>query len=218
MTMDPATIESNLPSEPMRILIAEDNAVPRLMLKKVLDRLGHQVAVTEDGNQAWEAICADPPQIAILDWMMPELDGIEVCRRLREERERFDHYIYVIMLTSRTDKEDMISGLEAGADEYMSKPFDQGVLAARVRTGQRIVQLQQQLAGKVSELEGALAHVKQLQGLLPICMHCKSIRDDSETWQNLESYISRHSEVAFSHSVCESCLREHYPEDEDDDE
>ncbi|ANM32267.1 hypothetical protein ABI59_14730 [Acidobacteria bacterium Mor1] len=199
----------------MRIVIADDSGVPRLLLEKVLDRMGHEVVVTEDGEAAWNAIVDHAPHIAILDWMMPGVDGIEICRRLREEQSLFGHYIYVIMLTSREAKDDVVLGLESGADDYMVKPCDTKELAARIHTGQRIIELQNQLAGKIGELQEALDHVKKLQGLLPICMHCKSIRDDSDTWHKLESYISNHSDVMFSHSLCGECLQEHYPEQSD---
>jgi len=119
--------------------------------------------------------------------------------------------VYVVLLTARGRRDDLIWGLESGADDYVTKPFDWEELETRLRTGTRILRLQSELASKVAELESALAHVRTLQGLLPICMHCKSIRDDSNTWHRLETYIEHHSNALFTHSLCRKCLNKHYP-------
>ncbi len=141
---------------------------------------------------------------------MPGMDGLEICRRLRS-REVL-RYVYVILLTARDRAADVVAGLEAGADDYVTKPFDWNELHSRLRTGKRVQLLQSQLAAKVEDLESALAHVKTLQGLLPICMHCKRIRDDANTWHRLESYIEDHSNALFTHSLCRKCLEKHYPD------
>jgi DNA-binding response OmpR family regulator len=114
------------------------------------------------------------------------------------------------MLTARGERSDLIEGLEAGADDYVNKPFDPSELQARLGVGQRVVELQQVLAERVAELQHALEHVKTLQGVLPICMMCKKIRDDGESWQRLEQYVTDHSEAQFSHSLCPECLEKHY--------
>ena len=206
MAPDPAAEKD----QGMKILIAEDNRVSRLLIQKALSSRGHEVIVTGDGEQAWEHLTHEqPPRLVILDWMMPKLDGIQLCRRIRHEHD--GSYTYVIILTARDEKEDVIAGLDAGADDYLTKPFEPNELLARVRSGQRILALENALATKVAELQQANAHVKTLQGLLPICMYCKSIRDDSDTWQRLESYISDKSDVMFSHSMCDTCLQKHHP-------
>lgn len=195
----------------MKILIAEDNKVSRLLIEKTLGARGYELIVAADGEEAGEHLSsATPPRLAVLDWMMPKVDGIELCRRLRQQKE--SSYTYVIILTARGEKEDVIEGLDAGADDYLTKPFEPKELLARVRAGQRILDLENALATKVRELQQANAHVRTLQGLLPICMYCKSIRDDSDTWQRLESYISDHSGVMFSHSMCDDCLEKHHPD------
>ena len=99
-------------------------------------------------------------------------------------------------------------GLDAGADDYLAKPFDRNELRARVQVGVRVVELQRHLAEHIKELETALSQVKQLQGILPICSYCKKIRDDQNYWQRVESYISDHSEAEFSHSICPSCYED----------
>jgi phosphoserine phosphatase RsbU/P len=188
----------------MKILIAEDDPVSRRVLEATLSKWGYEVMSTSNGREAWEALAApDAPRLAILDWMMPEMDGIEVCRRARGRTEAGPFHI--LLLTARGRKEDVIAGLQAGADDYVTKPFDHEELRARVQVGQRIVELQTMLASRVTELEEALARVRQLRGLLPICSYCKKVRDDRNYWQQVEQYVSTHSDVQFSHGICPDC-------------
>jgi response regulator RpfG family c-di-GMP phosphodiesterase len=134
---------------------------------------------------------------------MPEMDGVEVCREARQSVAH--NSAYIILLTSRGSKEDIVIGLEAGADDYVTKPFDHAELRARVQVGSRVVQLQTALADRVRELEEAMSSVKTLQGLLPICCYCKKIRDDGNYWHRVESYIAGHANVRFSHGICPEC-------------
>ncbi len=159
----------------MRILIAEDDITSRVLLKRMLAKWGYEVVVTKDGNEAWEALQAkDAPRLAILDWIMPGLDGVEVCRKVRQLD--VSNPTYIILLTIRTSKKDIIAGLEAGADDYISKPYNTDELRVRVKVGERITTLQSALAEQVHSLQEALAHVKTLQGILPICMPCTRSR------------------------------------------
>jgi DNA-binding response OmpR family regulator len=189
----------------VRILIAEDDLVSRRLVEATLVKWGHAVVVTCDGAEAWQALQADDaPPIAILDWMMPGLDGIAVCRKVRELKGR--PYTYILLLTAKGGKEDIAAGLDAGADDYINKPFDQRELRARIKVGERMVGLERALAGKVMELEQALSQVRQLKGLLPICMYCKKIRDDQDYWHGMESYIHQHTGTDFSHGICPTCF------------
>ncbi len=195
----------------MRILVAEDDPTSRRLLQVLLSRTGHEVQTASNGHDAWEILEApDPPKLVILDWMMPGRDGIEICRELR--RQERSYYIYLILVTTKTRAEDIVAGLEAGADDYLTKPYDPHELSCRVANGERVLKLESQLADKIDQLEEALAHVKQLQGLLPICMYCKKIRNDEDTWLRLETYFERYSGAVFSHSLCEECRHEHYPD------
>jgi DNA-binding response OmpR family regulator len=188
----------------MKVLIAEDDTVSRRLLEATLIRWGYEVVVASDGVEAWEALQSDgAPSLAILDWMMPGLDGLEVCRRIRKMPSSTPPYL--ILLTAKGGREDLVTGLEAGANDYVTKPFNREELRARVQVGVRMVELQQHLADRVRALEEALARVKQLQGLLPICSYCKKIRDDQNYWQQVESYIAEHSQAQFSHSICPDC-------------
>ena len=194
----------------VKILVAEDERTSQRLLESCLTRSGYEVEAVQDGEEALTRLAApDAPRLAILDWMMPGRDGIDVCRELRRAREQ--SYVYVMLVTSKKRTEDVVAGLEAGADDYLSKPYDPHELRCRVANGARILELQSALARKIEELEGAFAHVKQLQGLLPICMYCKKIRDDQDIWHRLETYIERNSKALFSHSLCGDCRDEHYP-------
>ena len=188
----------------MHILIAEDEATNRLLLERALQRWGHEVTVTENGVQAWEALRgSSPPQLAILDWMMPEMDGVEVCRRARTMLGQVQ--LYIILLTALDSEDDIVTGLEAGADDYVTKPFDHRELHARIDVGKRILDLQSDLSNRIRELEASLAREKTLQGLLPICSYCKKVRDDQNYWQQVEGYIEDHADVSFSHGICPDC-------------
>lgn len=189
----------------MRILVAEDDRVSRHALQTRLETWGFAVTGHSDGTSAWEALRAEgAPHLVILDWLMPGMDGIEICRRMRAEPQA--RPAYIILLTARVGRENVIQGLDAGADDYVTKPFDFDELRARVQVGVRVVELQKALAERVQQLEEALSRVKQLQGLLPICSYCKKIRDDRNYWQQVEGYISEHSEAQFSHGICPDCF------------
>ncbi len=188
----------------MRVLIAEDDAVSRHLLEATLTKWGYEVVVTVDGLQALEVLSRpDAPSLAILDWMMPGLDGSQVCFKARELAG--GRLLYMILLTAKGRKEDIAQGLNAGADDYVIKPFDRAELKARINAGERILRLQAELAARVKELELALTNVKLLQGLLPICCYCKKIRDDKNYWQQVDTYVADHSEAQFTHGICPDC-------------
>ncbi len=189
----------------MKVLIAEDDPVSCCLLDELLTEWGHEVTACGDGACALERLhAADAPKLAILDWQMPGVDGVEVCRRMRAVPTSEPPYF--ILLTARTEKASVIAGLEGGPNDYISKPFDADELHARVNVGARMVELQRQLAAHVREVEAAMAHIKQLQGIIPICMYCKKIRNDRDYWQQVDVYIGDHSDALFSHGICPECL------------
>jgi phosphoserine phosphatase RsbU/P len=191
---------------PIRVVIADDDQVTAEILARTLRRWNYEPVVTSDGASAWNALRNDTtPTLAILDWMMPELDGPEICRRVRQELPRAN--MYMILVTARETRGDVIAGLDAGADDYVIKPFDADELRARVAVGVRVLSLQEGLAERVAELQTALASVKQLSGLLPICSYCKRIRGDDQYWQQVEGYIASHSDAQFSHGICPTCYK-----------
>jgi DNA-binding response OmpR family regulator len=188
-----------------RILIAEDHYVSRHLLERNLTNWGFDVQTAEDGEGALKILNGeDPPPLAILDWMMPKIDGVEVCRRVRAREGR--PYVYLVLLTAKSQKEEVAAGLEAGADDYIIKPFDPDELRARLKVGQRVVSLERTLAAKVNDLEKAVADVRKLKRLLPICMYCKRVRDDQDYWHQIEEYIHTETGADFSHGICPSCL------------
>lgn len=188
----------------MRVLIAEDDPVFGRVLEASLVKWGHDVIAVSDGTEAWRVLQGeDPPQLAILDWLLPGMDGVAVCQRMRERADADPAYIILVSVKDRA--QDIVTGLQAGADDYITKPAAPEELRARVQVGVRMLRLQSALADRVRELEDALSQVKQLQGLLPICSYCKKIRDDQNYWQQVEDYVSEHSEVRFTHSICPKC-------------
>jgi len=190
----------------MHALIADDDVVNATVLEAALGRLGVETLIAYDGADAWDTVRRTGPSLAVVDWMMPKLDGLELCRRIREAPEHA--HMYVILLTGRQEQDDVVEGLHAGADDYLVKPFDARELGARVRTGLRILSLQRQLKEQIEALRRTLANVKHLKGLLPICSYCKRIRKDQDYWQQLEGYISEHSDAQFSHGICPGCLHQ----------
>jgi sigma-B regulation protein RsbU (phosphoserine phosphatase) len=190
-----------------RVLIAEDDPVSCLVLERTLRGWNYEVVVTRTGTEAWEALLADgAPRLAILDWMMPGLEGPEVCRRVRALARPIPTYL--ILLTARGQTDDVVAGLDSGADDYVTKPFDRQELRSRLRVGERVLALQQGLADRVEELEAALGQVKELKGLLPICCYCKAVRDDRNYWHRVETYITAHSAARFSHGICPGCWKD----------
>jgi DNA-binding response OmpR family regulator len=188
----------------MRALVADDDRTTAALLRHTLERQGLEVVVVHDGAEAWAAIQRDPDiGLAVLDWNMPGLDGPEVCRRIRADATRA--HLHVLLLTGREGRADVVIGLDAGADDYLSKPFDPEVFRARVDVGLRVLKLKERLAERVAELEVALSKVKQLRGLLPICSYCKHVRSDGNYWEQVEQYISAHSDMQFSHGICPAC-------------
>jgi phosphoserine phosphatase RsbU/P len=191
----------------MHALIADDDRIAREILARNLRQWGFEVVSAGDGGKAWSYLeTMSGPTLAIVDWMMPELDGPSICSRMRAERPTAN--VYLMLLTSLEGRSDIVAGLNAGADDYIVKPFDPEELRARVNVGVRILTLQERLSQRVAELQQALNNVKTLHGLLPICSYCKRIRGDDQYWQQVEKYIADRSEAQFSHGICPSCYAE----------
>ena len=148
-----------------RILIAEDDPVSREIISSRLTKWGYEAVLANDGVEAMAILRNnDAPSLAILDWMMPGMDGLEVCRRARE----VEKVIYLILVTARTDKQDVVAGLQAGADDYLIKPFDKDELHARILVGLRVIGLQAALGERVRELEAANSQIAKLKLSIPL--------------------------------------------------
>ncbi len=186
------------------ILVAEDDPLARRTLARALTDAGYEVREVADGLAALKALrAAGAPLLAVLDWMMPGLDGVEVIRMVRAAPTTPAPYL--IILTAKEGLEDVVEALESGANDFVIKTHDIRELVSRVRVGERVVGLQIELARRAMEAEEALAHIKRLQGLLPICCYCKKIRNDQNYWQEIESYIHDQSGADFSHGICPEC-------------
>jgi DNA-binding response OmpR family regulator len=189
----------------MKILVADDDRIAATVLAQTLRQWEFDVAVAADGAEAFRHLRSEAatPTLAILDWMMPQLEGADVCRRVRLEMPLAN--MYLMLLTSLESKDRIVAGLEAGADDYLIKPFDPDELRARINVGVRVLRLQERLNERVNDLQDALTNVKQLHGLLPICSYCKRIRGDDQYWTAVESYIAERSNAQFSHGICPPC-------------
>lgn len=186
-------------------MIAEDDPVSCRILARTLASWGHDVSVATDGRMAWDILrSVDSPPLAILDIMMPQMDGCDVCRKVRELSSAIPPYL--ILLTAMSTKDDVVRGIKAGANDYLTKPFHREELKVRVEVGVQMIEVQRILAERVNDLEDALSQVRQLQGLLPICSYCKKVRDDQNYWQRVDTYIADRIDVKFSHGICPECL------------
>jgi PAS domain S-box-containing protein len=201
----------------MRILVADDDLTTLTMLTAVLEKWGYELVVAKNGSEAWEELQKiDAPRLVLLDWIMPGMDGVEVVRRVRAQDIPLQPYI--IMLTSRTDDDDIVKGLEAGANDYLPKPYGQGKLRARMEVGTRMIGLQSALVEKVRELQTAMNEVRTLRGFIPICAYCRKIRDDKGFWQQVESYVHTHTLARFTHGCCPECAAKLSQESEENGE
>jgi len=186
-----------------RILIVDDTPANIHVLAEALGD-NYDIRIATDGQMALELSNShEKPDIILLDIMMPGMDGYEVCRRLRDNAETRD--IPVIFVTALLESENEIHGLGMGAIDYITKPIIPSIVNLRVRNQLELKRQRDLLTQQNLELEAALANVKLLEGFLPICMYCKKIRKDDNAWQQLESYISQHSEAKFSHGICPEC-------------
>lgn len=192
----------------MKILVADDDNVTLAVVSMTLEVFGYEIVEASDGEEAWKILQQpDAPQLVILDWNMPGLDGTEVCRKVRSLQS--GQPCYLIILTSRDNEKDVLEALNAGADEFLTKPVNPWELRARIEVGKRLITLQNSLADHVQRLQEALDQVKTLQGILPICAYCKKIRNDQQYWQQVEDYISNRTNATFSHGVCPDCMEIH---------
>ena len=162
LTVQPFDVTSA--ARPMRVLAAEDNPVFQSMLKTMLTKWGYQAVIARSGTEAWRVLeSEDAPRLAVLDWMMPGMDGVEICRRIRSANR--EPYIYILLLTARTESQDLIEGMDAGADDYLTKPFNAHELRVRLHAGRRILDLQEELLRTREALRDQATH-DGLTGLL----------------------------------------------------
>jgi sigma-B regulation protein RsbU (phosphoserine phosphatase) len=176
----------------LNILAVEDDILARKIICRSLRRLGHEVIEAADGEEAWTRLQAGGIRVVVCDWMMPRLDGLELCRRIRARLGA--DYVYFVLLTGNSASDDnQRAAAEAGVDDFLTKPLDPQEMWMRLRVAERILRYATQ--------------VSQLEAFLPICSYCKKIRDDKNYWQQIESYINKRTGTDFSHSVCPDCYQ-----------
>lgn len=240
-----------------KVLIVEDSATQALQLQSLLEENGFEVTVAHNGADALTFMDSLIPDLIISDIVMPEMDGYELCRKIKAEDKL--RGVPVLLLTQLAEPEDIIKGLESGADNFVTKPYDPQLLLSRIQyilvnysirarpyaemgievffagkrhfinsdriqildllfaTYETSLRQKRELERVNQELKEALDTIETLRGILPICSHCKKIRDDEGTWTRIEEYIAMHSDVQFSHGICPECLRKFYPEFAHDD-
>jgi CheY-like chemotaxis protein len=175
----------------MKILIAEDDFVSVKVLQLTLEHEGHTVTIAGNGEEAWNAYDSDPVRVIVSDWMMPGVDGLDFCRRVRN-RPKTDYTYFILLTAINTGRENLRRAMDAGVDDFLSKPLDREVISMRLRVAERILEYARQ--------------IRILKELLPICMYCKRIRDDGDYWQQVESYLHTHTGSNFSHGICPDCF------------
>lgn len=178
----------------MKILIAEDDPVSSKILQFTLENAGHSVVSATTGADAWQAFDKEPVRIIVSDWMMPGMDGLEFCAQVRK-RPKTDYTYFVLLTAIHTGRENLKKAMDAGVDDFLTKPIDREGVLMRLRVAERIIEFTTQ--------------IRQLKELIPICMYCKRIRDDSNYWQALEGYIAHHTGSSFSHGICPACFEKH---------
>lgn len=175
----------------MKVLIVEDDPVARLYIEAALAALELDTVVAGDGEEALSLIEAQPIRLVVSDWMMPKMDGLELCRRVRS---RSGEYVYFILLTQMSaSPENEDAAIEAGVDDFLSKPVNPRELKIRLHVARRILEY--------------TAHIQRLESFIPICSYCKKVRDDQNYWQRIENYINERTGSEFSHSVCPDCYK-----------
>jgi PleD family two-component response regulator len=207
-TVGPTFPNSN--PTPVRVLVAEDDETARNALVRLLQREGYEVTVANDGQAAIDVLLApDPPNIALIDWGMPRLDGIHVCWAVRSIPS--NPYTYIIMVTGRDEATDALAAFSAGVDDFLSKPLDSLQLLARLRCGERVLGLEKRCAERIVELEKSAEEVRHLKRLLPVCTECKTVRDDSEYWEDIEAYLRDPAGAMPGRGVCPDCMESVFP-------
>jgi DNA-binding response OmpR family regulator len=174
----------------MKILVAEDDMISRKLLTTILEQMGHRVEAYEDGVAAWAAFEKEPTPIMVVDWLMPNMDGLALTRKIRARNT--DDYTYIILLTANAQTEENYhAAMSAGVDDFLEKPLDRDRLWSRLRVAERILSFTKRIG--------------RLEAILPICSYCKKIREGKEYWRQVEEYLAEQTGTTFSHSICPDC-------------
>ena len=177
----------------MKILIAEDDPIAEKVLRLTLQHFSHEVVTSRNGAEAWEIFDREPVRVIVSDWMMPGLDGLELCNRVRGRAQT--PYTYFILLTAaHTGPDDYNQAMDAGVDDFMTKPLDREIIRTRLHVAQRILRY--------------TTEISLLRDIIPICSYCHKVRSDGDYWERVETYIRDRTGSRFSHGVCPECFAE----------
>jgi DNA-binding response OmpR family regulator len=190
--------------------VVDDNPDNLRLLAGILEGQHYKIRLAPNGQRALATIRKEAPSLILLDIMMPVMDGFEVCRQLKADKETAG--IPIIFISALYETMDKVKAFSLGGVDYVTKPFRSEEVLARVRTHLTLRHLQLQLEKKNTELQKALDEIKVLRGCLPICAACKKIRNDNGYWEQIETYISNHSEAHFTHGCCQECAKKLYPD------
>ncbi len=198
-------------TQQIKILIVDDDPDVLFATTRLVKKAGYTVMEASTGEAAIKIAREQKPDIILLDVVLPDIMGTELCRQIKADPMIDGGYV---ILTSgmRTASDQQADGLDAGADGYIARPISNRELIARINSMVRILNAERERDQVIEELRQALAKIRQLSALLPICMHCKKIRDDKGYWSDLEAYIRENTDTEFSHSICRECAQKHYPE------
>jgi len=175
----------------VKILIAEDDNIAEKVLRLTLQHFKHEVVSARDGAEAWEAFDRDPVRVIVSDWMMPGLDGLEFCNRVRDRAQT--PYTYFILLTAaHTGPDDYNLAMDAGVDDFLTKPLDREMIRTRLRVAERILRY--------------TTEISLLRDIIPICAYCHKVRSDGDYWERVETYIRDRTGTRFSHGACPDCF------------
>ncbi len=192
------------------LLIVDDTKENLQVLNAILSDAGYRLCLFRKGSHALKSLQHGIPDLILLDICMPEMDGYELCKRIKQSPECAS--VPILFISALDDVSDKVKAFNIGGVDYITKPFQADEVLARIKTHLSIAHLENELKDKNRALEIALENIKTLRGLIPICSNCKKIRDDSGYWEQIESYITVHSEAEFSHSICPACVHELYPD------
>ncbi len=200
---------------PVKVLIAADDILTLQTLESNVDSLGYEAVLALDDRAILHFMEQnDRPPMVILDSALPRMDTAAVCRRIRLSSDGAPPYI--ILISPGAPEGKRAFDPDSSPDDFISSPFTAGELRARISVGMRVIDLETDLRARLLDLNNAERRIKKLSGLLPICYHCKKIRDDTGYWNELEKYITDHSDAEFSHAICPACLSRYYPDVKDE--
>jgi CheY-like chemotaxis protein len=173
-----------------RVLIAEDDLVSAKVLSAFLGRFGYDPVTARDGDEAWQLFDAEPTRLVVSDWMMPGIDGLALCEKVRA-RTGIPYTYFILLTANQTTPANYKLATEAGVDDFLTKPIDREALQMRLRVAERILQF--------------TAEIRQLKELIPICVYCRKVRDEEDYWEQVETYIQKQTGSRFSHGACPEC-------------